>query len=497
MIDAFFLNLPTLVVALPLLIAPILAFMGGKADSTRWLAWLLTFATAGLVFSSSFFILIDVIRNGATSYHFGNWAAPIGIEYKITGLNALLMLLISGLSFVLLPFALDSIEKEIPKEKTPLFYSCFLLCLSGLLGMVLTNDLFNIFVFLEISSITIYAMIAMGRGNASLTAAFHYLITGTVGATFYLTGVAFLYVMTGSLNFSDIAQILANQGEASMPVLAAFAMIIIGLCIKSGVVPLASWLVRSYANSPSFVSAFLAGTATKVSLLILVKILFLLFGMEVSFNAIGIDSVFIVLAIIAMLYGSISALYQTNVKRMLAFSSLSNIGYIIFAISTLGELGLIAAIFHIISHSIAKSGLFACTGIVQYQTGGSDIENFKGMGKKSPITMACFLIFGLSMVGVPLTSGFVGKWYLLSAAIESDYAALIIATLVTSSVLTFLYIWKIIDVAYSGNAKAKTEATPQYMNISVITLAIITLALGLMGAPVIRYIAEISKGVLQ
>lgn len=496
MIEHFFANLPAIIVALPILISPILAIFGGKSEFTRWISWLITFATTGLAFSFSSYIFIDILQHGATSYYFGAWPAPIGIEYEITDLNALILLLVSGMAFILMPYALDSVEEEIPKEKTPLFYSCFLLCLSGLFGMIMSNDLFNIFVFLEISSLTTYALVAMGRANSSVTAAFHYLIIGTIGATFYLTGVAFLYIITGSLNFSDIAQILANSDMSSKPILAAFSFLVIGLGIKSGIVPLASWLVRSYASAPSFISAFISATATKVSLLILIRILFIMFGVEFSFETIGLSNLFIAVALVAMIYGSISALMQTNVKRLLAFSSLANIGYILFAVAALGKFGLVAAIFHMISHAFAKSGLFLCAGVAYYKNGGVNLEHFKNLGRTAPVTMACFVIFALSLVGIPLTSGFISKWYMINAALETNSAVLVIAVLATSSILTLFYMWKIIDIAYSGKDNAKVKEAPYHMQISIICLAILTIGFGLFGLSAIEYITEISVGMM-
>lgn len=499
-IKAFIEHIPVLVVALPLFTAPILAFALSGTAAQRWKCWLLTLLIISIVTVLSGFMLLQTIATDSYSYFLGNWTQPYGIEYAITPFSAFLMVILSAMAFITLPYGLVSNEKELTASKTSMFYAIFLLCFGGLAGMIMSNDLFNIYVFLEISSLATYALIAMGNDKKALKSAFNYLIIGTVGATLYLFGIALLYIQTGSLNLSDISAII-SRGEMDKPLLAAFALMIIGVGVKSAIFPLGSWLVGAYAYANSFFSAFLASTSTKIGLFLLIRVIFLLFGGAVSFELLGVNEILATAACIAMIYGSIAAFFQEDVKRLLAFSSLSNIGYIIFGVAVLNEAGLIGGIFHFFAHALSKAGLFMFIGAAAIYVGGTKLKDLGGLGEKYPSMAAAFVILAAALVGFPLTAGFISKWYLLSGAVEFGgyVAALFVAALCISSVLAIAYMWKVIEAVYYGKPKKGKKLPaelPRNITQPIWICAALGILFGVVPGGMIEIITKIVGGLL-
>lgn len=493
-------NLPALIVALPLAAAPLVALVSSKNENSRWLAWLACFAVSGLCGAAASYLLVQIEIFGTVAYDFGGWSSAIGIQYVLTEFNIVLILLVSMLAFFTLPFALPSIEAEIDKSKIPFFYACFMLCLSGLLGMLSTNDLFNFFVFLEISSLCSYALVASRGTVAATKAAYNYLIIGSIGGSFYLLGVMLVYAQTGTLNFNDAAQILASAPNNNV-IAAAFCLLALGLMIKAGVFPLASWLPNAYAQAPSFVSGFLAGTATKVALFALIKVLFVLFSANLSFGFLAFDKVLLWFALAAIFYGSISALFQINLKKMLAFSSIANVGYIVLGVALLTQSGLVAAIFALIGHAIGKSGAMLAAGAMANRLGLDELtyDKIRGIGRKMPFTCFLFILFGLSLIGIPLTAGFIGKFYLLSASIEQNTSLmpLLVGAIALSSLLAVAYVWRVVEAAYFGKFAGKKLSDPSsYYLLPLWTLAAIGLYLGLFPSALVRLVENVAGGLL-
>ena len=478
----FYTQFIPLQVVIPLLLSPLC--MG--LNKPR-IAWFITLIATW----SSFFIAISIVSkvgfSGETlSYAMGGWVAPIGIEYRINSFNSLILLLVTGIAAILMPFAYHTVKNEIAENKQALFYTVFLLCFAGLLGITITNDAFNIYVFLEISSLATYTLIAMGKKRKALSAAFEYLILGSIGATFYLIGIGLLFMVTGTLNFTDLASLI-TVAEHKTPIITGFAFITVGLLLKIALFPLHSWLCQAYSYAPSIISAFLAATATKVSIYVLIRIIYEMFGTNFHFSEIvsieGLIKLSLYpLSLIAILAGSFSAIYQNNIKKSLAYSSIAQIGYITLGISLMSELGLTASITHIFNHGLAKAGLFAVCGAVLLRFHGITLEHFKGMGKEMPITMAGFIILGLSMIGVPFTAGFISKWILIQAVIEKKMWLAIIVILI-GSVMAIVYIWRIIEQAYFSEhpnaVTAKNTEAPLMVLLSIWTLAIASIYFGL------------------
>ena len=434
-------HLPALQVVVPLIAAPICVLLRDHRA-----AWALTAVVSWLTFAIAIALLIKVLDSGPISYALGNWVAPWGIEYRLDPLNAFVLVIVAALGALVATYARVSVIAEIAKERIYLFYCMYLLALTGLLGIVITGDVFNIFVFLEISSLSSYVLISLGRDRRAMTAAYQYLIMGTIGATFILIGIGLLYMATGTLNMADLAKRLPPIAD-SRTVLAAFGFITVGASLKLALFPLHQWLPNAYAYAPSSVSAFLAGTATKVSIYVLLRFIFTVFGADFAFEKLPLGEMLLVLALLAMFIASTVAIFQQDIKRMLAYSSIAQIGYIILGISFATKTGLTAGILHIFNHALMKGGLFLALGCVFLRLGSVKLDDMKGIGRTMPITMAAFVVGGISLIGLPPTAGFISKWYLILAALEKNLWPVAIL-IVLSSLLAVIYVWRVIEVAY-------------------------------------------------
>jgi len=443
-------NLPALQVVIPLLSAPLALML--RRGSHAWL-WAQLICIAALVISFS--LLRQVLADGPISYEMGGWEPPWGIEYYIDAVNAFVLLIVSAIATVVMLAARTSVAAEIAEDKQSLFYTAYLLCLAGLLGITITGDAFNVFVFLEISSLSTYILIALGRDRRALTASFQYLIMGTIGATFILIGVGMLYMSTGTLNMLDLAARLEPLAE-SRTVQAAFAFLAVGIGLKLALFPLHLWLPNAYAYAPSIASAFLAATATKVAVYVMLRFFFTIFGVGFSYEVMPLGVTLEVLAILAIFAGSAVAIYQDNVKRLLAYSSVAQIGYMILGIGFATATGLTATILHLFNHAMMKGGLFLALAAVFYRTGGVSVAHFRGLGKTMPLTMLAVVIGGLSLIGVPLTVGFISKWYLVLAALEQDLWFIAVLVLL-GSLLAVIYVWKLVEAAYFQPPEGQTD----------------------------------------
>ncbi len=442
-------NLPALQVIVPLLSAPLCLILF-RPRLVWWFALLVTFATLGV----SIGLLNQVLETGVISYEIGGWAPPWGIGYRVDAVSAFVLLIVSIIGAVVMVYAGKSVPRELPEHKQTIFYVAYLLCIAGLQGIIITGDAFNVFVFLEISSLSTYILVSLGKDRRALTAAFQYLIMGTLGATFYLIGVGMLYVMTGTLNMMDLAERLPDVMD-TRTVHSAFAFLIVGISLKLALFPLHLWMPNSYAYAPSAATALLAATATKVAIYVLLRVVFTIFGVTFAFEIMPLGEILMALSLCAILVGSTVAIYQNNIKRMLAYSSIAQIGYMILGVSLASVTGLTAGILHLFNHALMKGGLFLAVGSVVYSTGAVNLDNFRGLGKSMPWTMAAIVTGGLSLIGVPLTVGFISKWYLVLAALEQGMWP-VVAVVLFGSLLAIVYIWRIVETAWFQQADTNT-----------------------------------------
>ncbi|NHN36493.1 monovalent cation/H+ antiporter subunit D family protein [Pseudomaricurvus alcaniphilus] len=440
-------HLPILQVIVPLLAAPLCLMLDGSRFV--WAFALLASLLAGVI---SGLLLWQVETGGTLSYALGGWQAPIGIEYRIDLLSAYLLLIVSAMGTLVLLGAYRSVNKELAAGARTYFYVAYLLCLAGLLGIVAAGDAFNVFVFLEISSLGSYILISLGRDRRALWAAFQYLVVGTIGATFILIGVGFLYAMTGTLNMMDLAQRIPSVSE-STTVLVAFTFLVVGVCLKLAMFPLHVWLPNAYAFAPSIATAFLAASATKVAVYLLFRFSFGVFGVALTESILPLQEVFIGLGLAGVFVASLVAISQHNIKRMLAYSSVAQIGYMIIGYGLDSQAGTTAALLHLFNHALMKAALFMALAAVVYHHGSVLLKDLAGLGTTMPWTAAALVGGGLSLIGVPLTVGFISKWYLVQAALEQDlwWLALLI---VVGSLLAIVYVWRMIEPMYFAPASS-------------------------------------------
>ncbi len=434
-------DLPALQIVVPLLSAPVCVLLRRPR-----LAWAVAMAATWFAFGNSIVILRHVLATGPISYALGGFPVPYGIELSIDSLNALVLVIVTGISAIVLIGSPRSLEREVPTERHYLVYTAYLLCMTGLLGMTITGDAFNIFVFLEISSLSSYSLISMGRTRRAVTSAFQYLVMGTIGGTFILLGIGLLYMVTGTLNLADMSQRLAMTG-ANRTVLVSLAFIVAGTSIKLAVFPLHIWLPNAYTFAPAIVTAFLAATATKVAFYILARFVYGVYGVQLAFGELRLDAVLLPLALLAMFVASTVAIFQRDVKRMLAYSSVAQVGYMLLGMSLANVDGLTGGIVHLFNHALIKSGLFLVMAVVLLSVGSTRLDDMRGLGRKMLLTMAAFVLGGLGLIGVPGTAGFVSKWYLILGALEDGLWPVAVLTLL-SSLLAVVYVWRVIEVAY-------------------------------------------------
>lgn len=437
-------QLPVLPIIVPLIAAPLTILMPTGRMGGR-IPHLWASLVSWIVFASCAALLHSVATAGPVSYHLGDWGPPVGIEYRIDLANALVLTLVSGVAALVLPFSFESIRTEIDVRQINLFYAALLICMVGLLGVTITGDAFNVFVFLEISSLSAYALVAMGaaRDRRALTAAFNYLVMGTIGATFFVIGLGLLYQATGTLNMADLK--IQLVGDNNRMVEAGFAFVLVGMGLKAAMFPMHLWMPNAYAYAPSAVSAFIAATATKVAVYVIIRFVYTVIGSDFRFIEAAFNYLLMPMAIAGMFFASAAAVFQDDVKRMLAYSSVGQIGYMLLGISFATEQGLTASLVHLFNHGLMKGALFMAAACVVLRTGSHSVSAYAGLAKRMPVTAAAFIAAGLSLIGVPLTVGFISKWQLLAAAFDSGraWAGFLV---VASSLIAVIYIGRVIEL---------------------------------------------------
>jgi multicomponent Na+:H+ antiporter subunit D len=434
-------HLPALQVVLPLIGALLTALA-----RRPFAAWLVTLVVSVATLAVSAALLIEVQAAGVISYRLGGWDPELGIEYRVDIFNAIVLVLVSAIAAISAPYARLSVASEIPEDKVAWFYTMYLMALAGLLGITITNDAFNAFVFLEVSSLSSYALIAMGRNRQAVFAAYQYLIMGTIGAGFYVIGVGFLYMMTGTLNLTLIAERLGDV-EAMRPILAAMAFILVGISLKLALFPLHAWLPNAYAFAPSVATVFLSATATKVAVYLFARYLYGVFGPDRLWPDATLTAVLLALSLAGIFGASMAAIFQSNLKRMFAYSSVGQIGYITLGLAMATVTGVTGGIVHLLNHALIKGAIFMGLGAIVYRLGRATLDDIAGIGKVMPMTTAAIVLACLSLVGIPGTAGFISKWYLIIAAIDLGWwwlAALIVA----SSMITIVYVGRVVEAAY-------------------------------------------------
>lgn len=438
-------HLPVLQIVVPMLSAAVVMLL-----KPRGLAWAASTAVSLISFAIAISMTLVTLDGGTFQYFVGSWEAPYGIELRVDSLSALMLLVVTGASSIALVAGSRSIDSQIELERQPLFYAAWLLVLAGLCGILVSADAFNIFVFMEISSLASYVLVAGGPDRRALPAVFKYLVMGTVGATFYLIGIGLIYLMTGTLNLADLESRIHEVSDQK-PILVAAGFITIGLALKAAVFPLHVWLPNAYTFAPNMVTVFLAACATKVSIYVLLRFDFFVLQSNLAGHDLQFGYFLMPLAILGILIASAVAMFESNLKRLLAWSSVAQIGYIILGASLVTEAGLTASFVHIFNHALAKGALFLTLAGIGLSLSRMTLDSVAGIASKMPWTMAAFLVGGAGLVGIPGTAGFISKWYLISAAASTGgIGILLVAIILVSSLMAVVYIWRVIESAYFG-----------------------------------------------
>ena len=460
--------------------------------------WAQPIASLGSMLATvlSIYGFLMVMHQGPVRYSFGSWAPPIGIEFVYDGLSSFFVLVINAVGLMVLLHSGSTGKQELAGKRMP-YYALSMLMLLGFNGILLTGDLFNLFVFLEIASLSGYALIAVGDRPAPY-AAFRYLIIGTVGGTLYLLGIGLLYTLTGTLNMIDTMAVLPDLADHRTAI-AALALILTGMGIKAALFPLHGWLPDSYTFAPSVTSSLIAPIGTKVAAYVLFRILYWVFGSEFLFNNVPILELTGVLAGAGILFGSVMAIAQTEIKRMLAYSSVSQIGYILMGLSLANPWGFAGALLHVLNHAVMKALLFMVSGQLRLKEGHSDLRRFHdGYRKKYPWSMAAFSVAAISMVGLPPLAGFFSKWYLALGTVENE-SWILLGVILISSLLNAVYFFRILEKVYmkdpSKAQKVSGEGTFAEPGagalIPLVTLAVSLFVIGFANAFIVGYLLKL------
>jgi multicomponent Na+:H+ antiporter subunit D len=485
-------QIPVLIIILPLLSALITPLLGWWRENLcyPWVIFSLI-----LCVLCSIFVLGRVIDVGVIHYYLGSWLPPMGIEYVIDHLNAMMLVIISTAALIVAVYSKRSVLQEI-EGSSVYFYAVFLLQVTGFLGIVITGDLFNLYVFLEVTSLTGYALIAVGEDGAPF-ACFRYIIMGTVGACFYLLGVGYLYIVTGSLNIADLARLLPDL-YGSRVILVAFAFFFVGIAIKMALFPLHVWLPDAYTKAPSAASALIAPLMTKISVYVMLRVMFTVFNPSLSIDLLPVTDIMIWLGVAAIVAGTAMALAQTNIKRMFCYIVVAEIGYMIGGMGVANSIALKGVILHILNDAIMTLGMFTVAGIFYYQTKTQNIADFKDLFKRMPYTMAAFVVIALSIIGVPPTCGFFSKWYLIQGAIINDCWAFI-AALLLSSLINIILFFRIFEIGYGfsqnhghvqEHASVLIREAPMSMLVPTIITAVGIMLIGIYNQPIVNHVIQ-------
>lgn len=435
-----------------------------------------------MVFISSIVLVFEVINHGGFYYQFGNYNRFIGIEFLIDPFSALFALFIVSLVIIIYIYSTGDATEGIAEKSYGRYYILLFILLFAMLGIIYTNDLFNIYVFMEILSITTVSIISIKRKKENYRAAFRYVMLNEVGSLSYLFGVALLYMVTGYTNIELVAEsIQGNFALYPANILTAIVFMIIGVGIKAAIFPFHVWLPDAHATAPSSSSAILSAIVVKVYILILIKVLFRVFGIEIL-DSVYIPTILMIVASTGMIMGSVFAIAQKDIKRMLGYSSVAQIGYILLGISMASVLGLQAAFFHIMSHGFMKAALFLSVGAIIYKLKIRQVKDFDGVAYQMPVAMFVFSLAALGMIGIPLTTGFISKLNLGLAALDSGYIILI-AVLIVSGLLNALYYLPIIIQAFLKDNKADVhmmhiEKIPKTMLFPIAFLGVLIFGIG-------------------
>lgn len=484
----------TIIKSFPLISVLILylsAFLMPLIKKNKWVKFLsmISFVVCLVLFA---FSLRYVIDNGSYFYRIGHFDAPYGIEFKVGIIECMIAILFAFVSLVVSWYSYYNIEHDISESKIPLYYLLISILIGSLLGIVFTNDMFNAYVFIEIGNLASCGIVVVKDKKENIKAGLKYLIMSCLGSGLVLMGIAFLYSMTGQLNMTFIHEtLIKTYMDYPQAIIITLGLFTVGLGVKSALFPLHIWLPDAHSNAPTSSSAILSSLVLKAYIIFLLKVLYRVMGKEII-SGTPILNIILILGCLGMIMGSVLAIFQKNLKRIVAYSSVAQIGYIYFAIGLETELAVVTGIYHIIGHAVTKAALFLCSGSIIEKTGQKEITNLKGVGKEMPYTLTLFFIATLSLVGIPLLPGFVSKWYLAIESIGVNQLFLILIIL-ASSLLNAIYYLPIsingfFDEENTRDKVYKSKEKPMKELIPIVILVIAMLYVGVNSEAIISLI---------
>ena len=475
-------NLPVLVVVAPLCVAFVLPTLVRRLRLVESLVIAIT--VIGLLGAG--YLAFRVYPGGGTAlvYSVGGWPAPWGIELIAGSAGALVLLMVAMVVLPAALFSAGSLTREVGgSSRAVWFYTLFLLLNGALAGMAVTNDMFNVFVLVEVATLSCCGMVAARGHSRAAEAALTYLILASLGSALVLGGIGFLYIITGHLNMGFASQELHRIWQDYPRVIwMAASFLLVGFGVKSALFPLHVWLPDAHSYAPSPASAVLSGLAVKGYLICFMKILYNVFGPSLI-QEFAMDRIITVLGMLSIIAGSLFAIAQDELKRRLAFSTVAQLGYAFLGMGLINKTALTGSIYYVIGHAVSKASLFLAAGAIIAATGKERISELAGIGRKMPVTMAAFTAGSLSLVGIPLFSGFVGKWHLLLGSLEAGNW-LAAAVIIAGSVLCGAYLFPILRIAYfepAPTADGMDPGMPQ--KLAMVLLAAVVVILGVAPGP--------------
>ena len=487
-------HLPALPVIAPLLSALLITMLGWF---NRRLSFPIALAALTVALLSALGLMGDVLARGVIAYKMGGWDPPWGIAYRVDHLNGLVLVVVLAAALIGLIATRDRVKAEFEDRIVP-FYTLFILFVTGLSGILLTGDAFNLYVLLEIASLTGYALIGMGEDRAPL-AGLNYLLMGTIGASFYLLGVGYLYIMTGTLNMVDLAARLPGLYDSHVAAL-AFFICLTGLFVKMAFFPVHVWLPNAYSNASSAASILIAPLTTKVMIYVMIRITLTVFTPDYAFDVLDIGDAVVWLAVIAIVMGSVFALAQNRLKRILSYIVVAEVGYMVGGFWLGNRAGITGSILHIVNDAAMTLCVFLAAGALMTRVPGDRLIHLQGLFRKMPVSMAALVVGGLSIIGVPPTCGFFSKWYLISGGIDAGHYGFVAALLFSSLVNVALF-FRIFEIAYyepfgaghghnHDHGASQPEDAPAAMLAPLVVVAVLLVVLGLYSGDLVSAIIQ-------
>ena len=404
-------------------------------------------------------------------YKLGGWQPPWGICLAVDGLNVLVAMIVAGIGVLVAIYSSIYMERDTGLDQ---YYTLFSLIMAGMMGVALTGDIFNFYVFFEIMCISSYALVAFRRRWDSIEAAIKYMVVSSLGTSFILLGVALLYGQVGSLNIADLIGRLGGVSRSTLIV--PLGLFVAGFGIKVAMVPLHMWQPDAYQAAPSAIAALFSGATATVGIYAIVRVVYVLFG----FSAVGM--MLAILGLVSMVVGAFMALVQRDLKRMLAYSGISQLGYILLGIGLGTALGIQGGLFHLLNNAIYKTMLFMVAGAIIYRVGTSNMDELGGLWNNMPLTAMIFMVGALAISGVPPLNGFASKWTIYVAGIEAGQPAFTIIALIVSA-LTLAYFLKAFNSIFLGQRPEhlkEVKETPLPMLFPIMVLAVLCVTFGLL-----------------